>query len=72
MNKTGEKALLIALGMPHSEEKEDEVSSKEAEEAAVEEMFSALESKDKSAFGEALKAFLVACEGSYEESESED
>ena len=75
MKKSGEHALLIALGKaPKSgeEEESESVSSKDAEKKAAEEIIAALNVKDADALASALKAFVMACDvDDYEESDEE-
>lgn len=74
MKKSGEHALLIALGKaPKSgeEEESESVSSKDAEKKAAEEILAALNVKDADALASALKAFVMACDVDDYESDEE-
>lgn len=76
MKKSGEHALLIALGKAPKggEEESDEcesVSSKDAEKKAAEEIIAALNVKDADALASALKAFVMACDVDDYESDEE-
>lgn len=75
MKKSGEHALLIALGKaPKSGEEEESgesVSSKDAEKKAAEEIIAALNVKDADALASALKAFVMACDVDDYESDEE-
>lgn len=74
MKRSGEHALLIALGKaPKSgeEEESESVSSKDAEKKAAEEIIAALNVKDADALASALKAFVMACDVDDYESDEE-
>jgi hypothetical protein len=51
---------------------ESEKDSNPGLEAAVDEMFSAFEAKDKAAFKEALKSFILMCDESTDGTQAED
>ncbi len=54
-------ALVIGVGKGKPEEADQDVEDEEDYSASVDELFDALESKDRAAFAEAFKAAVMSC-----------